>query len=111
MKRLKVVQIGIGHDHAIWAWGSLKKQTDIFDVIGWCPIDDEGERPAIKYYPAEERLTLKEVLIRDDIDAVFIETDDWNLTVMHKYSWNEALLFIWINQSVSQKILKTSAHS
>lgn len=80
MKRLKVVQIGIGHDHAIWAWGSLKKQTDIFDVIGWCPIDDEGERPAIKYYPAEERLTLEEVLMRDDIDAVFIETDDWNLT-------------------------------
>ena len=35
MKRLKVVQIGIGHDHAIWAWGSQRnKQIFLMLSVG-----------------------------------------------------------------------------
>ena len=80
MKKIKIVQIGIGHDHAANTWDSLCKQTDIFDVVGWCPVADEAERPIPGCYDRRPRLTLDEVFTIPDLDAVAVETDDWNLT-------------------------------
>ena len=80
MKRLKIAQIGVGHDHATPTWGSLCKQKDIFEVIGWCPTDEEAERPIPSVFPAEKRMTLDEILSYPGLDAVAVETDDWSLT-------------------------------
>lgn len=80
VKKIRTVQVGIGHDHAASAWDTINKQSDLFDVLGWCPIDDEGERPCAAHYPPEKRLTLDEVLALPELDAVTVETDDWNLT-------------------------------
>ena len=80
MKKIKIAQIGIGHDHAPATWGSLCKQTELFDVVGWCPVADEGERPIFDCYKSRPRMTLDEVFAIPDLDAVAIETDDWNLT-------------------------------
>ena len=34
MRKIKIAQIGIGHDHAGVVLMSLRKQTDIFEVVG-----------------------------------------------------------------------------
>lgn len=80
MKKIKIVQIGVGHDHALPTWISLLKQSDLFDVVGWCPVADEAERPIDQRYFQKPRMTLDEVFAVPDLDAVAIETDDWNLT-------------------------------
>lgn len=62
MARLKIVQIGIGHDRAYDIWNSINKQKEIFDIIGWCSVEDEEERPIGNDYPADKHLTFDEVL-------------------------------------------------
>lgn len=85
MKRLKIIQVGIGHDHAICTFRSMKKQDDLFDVLGVVVCDGEEERwentEAEKY--GIKRFTLDEALAVGDLDAVAVECDDVNLT---KYS-------------------------
>ena len=81
MKKLRVGQFGIGHDHAPAAFGSVAKQKDLFEVVGWCPGEGEEERAAkaggkYKEYPC---LTFEQ-LMNADLDAAVVETDDWNLT-------------------------------
>ena len=34
MKKIKIAQIGAGHDHATAAITTLKQQSDIYDFIG-----------------------------------------------------------------------------
>ncbi len=81
MKKLKVVQIGIGHDHAFVTYDTLLRRNDIYELCGVCPIDDEMERALwIERYDKALFISLEDVLKRLDLDAVIIETDDWNLT-------------------------------
>ncbi|MBE6612887.1 MAG: Gfo/Idh/MocA family oxidoreductase [Ruminococcaceae bacterium] len=80
MKKLKIVQIGIGHDHAPAAFRSMQKQTDIFELVGWAPVGDEADRPIMDVYKSAPRLSPEEALNIPGLDAVCIETDDWNLT-------------------------------
>lgn len=43
MQKIKVVQIGIGHDHGLLVFKSIMKQTDIFEVVGFAvPPVEEG---------------------------------------------------------------------
>lgn len=74
MEKLKVVQIGAGHDHAFAPFGSLKKRTDI-EFLGYARV--EGETNTIEGAP---ELKYEDVLKRNDIDAVFVETEDRYLT-------------------------------
>lgn len=86
MKRIKIVQVGIGHDHAISTFRSMLKQSDVFDVAGVVVCEGEEERWTEKVagnYSAATRITLEEALAIEDLDAVAVECDDWNLT---KYS-------------------------
>ncbi|MGM9625538.1 MAG: Gfo/Idh/MocA family protein [Eubacteriales bacterium] len=82
MRKIKAVQIGSAHDHAIPAVNSLKKQTDIFDCVGYVI-------PAIekKLYPERNsafqglrEMTIEEVLADDSIEAVIVETEEVTLT-------------------------------
>jgi len=82
MKRIRVVQIGIGHDHAKSSFITMKNQSEHFDVV------------ALAYPPSEEAffkkyesilgdtkvMTVGEALSLPDIDAAVIETDDASLT-------------------------------
>lgn len=80
MKRIRIAQIGIGHDHAADTYQSLSRLPELYEVVGWCPVSDEAERGISPRYRAENRLTLDEILAIPDLDAVAVETDDWNLT-------------------------------
>lgn len=73
MEKLKVIQIGICHDHGTSAFNSILKQSDLFDVVGFAPIPEEldGEKElcekiineyakkrGVKMYTVEEALNL-----------------------------------------------------
>lgn len=74
MKKLKVVQIGTGHDHSFAPINSLKKRKDI-DFLGYVRIDGET-----KTFDGVPELSYSDVLTMCDLDAVFIETEDKYLT-------------------------------
>lgn len=79
---IKVAQIGIGHDHAIVTMDSVLRQKDIFEFVGFCECEDEEfARPQReKMCPDAKEITLEEILNDETITAVFVETNDWNLT-------------------------------
>lgn len=87
MKKIKVIQIGTGHDHATAAIGTLKQADDIFELVGFVVVPEdsnnvywntyEGTRQA---YEGVKRLTLDEALNYPELDAVCIETEDRALT-------------------------------
>lgn len=79
MKRIKIVQIGIGHDHAFGIALNLKKQSDIFDFAGY--VIPETERKEcftqhLVHYEGVPELTLDEAFAIPDLDAVCIETEE-----------------------------------
>lgn len=84
-KKIKIAQIGIGHDHALPTFRSLLKQKDIFDVVGlYVPETERGRKEEqYKEFAEAPKMTLEQLLDYPGLDAVSIESDDWNLT---KYS-------------------------
>jgi len=86
MNKIKVIQIGVGHDHAGDTINSLKRQTDLFDLAGYVML--EGEEIMFEAYKSSyngvEKLSLSDALSIHDLDAAVIETEDCNLT---KYAY------------------------
>lgn len=87
MKRIKIAQIGMGHDHAFSPIPTFKKLSDIFEFVGYCTVpEDEYNIPqfgnqAHKWAIGDaKQLTLDEILNYPDLDAVCIETEDRALT-------------------------------
>ncbi|MCQ2445607.1 MAG: hypothetical protein MJ141_01810, partial [Clostridia bacterium] len=97
MRKIKVAQIGAEHDHASSAFGSLKKQSDIFDLVGYAipegetnvaPQAYEGYTPmTVKelkttyvYKGETNPMTVEELLDTPGLEAVVIETSETNLT-------------------------------
>ena len=83
VKKLRVVQIGVCHDHGTSALNSILKQTDLFEVLGFAVTPEELEnekdlceeiiseyrdKRGLKLYTVEEALHLK------DVKAVTVET-------------------------------------
>ncbi len=85
MRKIKIAQIGINaYSHSNEVFGSICKQSDIFEVVGYVFPENERERLPKKLewfnndgYP---ELTLDEVLNNPEIEAVTIETDEVYLT-------------------------------
>jgi predicted dehydrogenase len=87
MKRIKIAQIGTGHDHAPAAINVLKRRTDLFELIGFAVVpEDDGNVSAMRYestkqaYEGVPQLTVEEILNYPGLDAVCIETEDRALT-------------------------------
>lgn len=82
MKKIKIAQIGAGHDHATAAITTLKLQSDIYDFIGYAVVD--GDEPVYDSnqwaYEDVKRMTVDEILNYPGLDAVCIETEDRRLT-------------------------------
>ena len=80
MKKIKIGQIGIGHNHGEAKMLAVKKFPELFEVIGYA---EENERWVEKRgnalgYEGLPRLTVEELIERSD--AVLIESDVWDLT-------------------------------
>ena len=89
MKRIKIAQIGAGHDHASAAIQTLKllDKAGIYELVGYCVVpEDSGNIPANSYegnkafYEDVKQLSLEEVLNYKGLDAVAIATEDRALT-------------------------------
>jgi predicted dehydrogenase len=85
MKRIKIAQIGVGHDHAGQIFNTLRNMPDVFDVVGYAIPDDdvtdnEWELSHLKnqsvMYQGVPKYTVEEILSMPDLDAVTIETYD-----------------------------------
>lgn len=82
MSRIKIAQIGVGHDHSDLIT-SLIRQNDIFDVKGFCVCDGEEEHYELvreQFFSDAKRITLDDILNDMELDAVAIECTEANLT-------------------------------
>jgi predicted dehydrogenase len=82
MRKIKIAQIGAGHDHAPMAITTLKLQNDIYDLVGYAVV--EGDESAFESnkrdYENIRQMTVEEILNYPGLDAVCIETEDRRLT-------------------------------
>ena len=87
MRKLKIVQVGIRHEHAIGKFRTVKKMPDCFELAG---IVDEkdfatsasfllGKTKYFEDYRDENFITLDEALNMKDLDAVLIEVPNLDL--------------------------------
>ena len=75
MNRIKIGQIGIGHNHGEAKMSAFRKFPELFEVVGWCEEDEEWveKRGNLAAYRGLPRLTKAELL--DSCEAMLIETD------------------------------------
>lgn len=83
MKKIRVAQIGINFfSHGRFIWESMKKQSDIFELVGYALPENERQRLSdqLHIFDGYREMTVKEILEDSEIDAVAIETDEIYLT-------------------------------
>lgn len=87
MTKIKIAQIGVGHDHATAVIKTLKLQSDIYDIVGYAIVPEDSnnlDRFAYKdnksAYNGLKQMTVDEILNYAELDAVCIETEDRALT-------------------------------
>ena len=79
MDKIKIGQIGIGHNHGEAKMNAFRKFPELFEIVGWCEEDEHwirerGNLPAYRDIP---RLSKAELL--DSCEAMLIETDVWKM--------------------------------
>ena len=84
MKKIKIGQIGIGHNHGEGKILAVQKFPELFEVIGYAEENEEwvekrGNLPCYKDLP---RLSVEEIIEKSD--AILVECDVWNLTKVAK---------------------------
>ena len=84
MKKIKIGQIGIGHNHGEGKMLAVQKFPELFEVIGYAEENEEwvekrGNLPCYKDLP---RLSVEEIIEKSD--AILVECDVWNLTKVAK---------------------------
>ena len=82
MRKIKIAQIGINYlSHSLHIFDTLKWNPEVFEVAGYCLVEDErslGQRwlGHMEGYP---ELTLEQILNDPTIEAVTVETDEIHL--------------------------------
>lgn len=87
MKKIKIAQIGAGHDHATAAISMLKHHSDIFELVGYAVVPEDLKNPKQYGYEGNKtcydgipQMSAEEILNYSGLDAVCIETEDSALT-------------------------------
>lgn len=80
MKKIKVGQIGIAHNHGEGKMLAVQKFPGLFDVIGYAEENEQWVKKRGNYacYKPLPRLTTKEVI--EKADVILVECDVWDLT-------------------------------
>ena len=80
MKKIKLGQIGIGHNHGEPKMQAARKFPELFEVVGYAEENEEWVRKRGKNagYCDLARMSVAEIL--EKCDAVLIESDVWDLT-------------------------------
>jgi predicted dehydrogenase len=81
MARIKIGQIGIGHNHAAENMNALRSLADVFDVVGVVEPDPEWKlkRGTLKAYEGLTWMTEEELFSTPGLQAVAVETDGFEL--------------------------------
>ena len=79
--RIKIAQIGIGHNHGSEKMRTVLNRPGIFEVVGVCEQDPVWirERGSLEVYQGLPFMSEEDLLGIPGLDAVLIETDVWNL--------------------------------
>lgn len=83
MKKVRIAQIGTSiMSHGNWVWNSLKRQTDIFEIVGFAFPENEREKfpEQMKDFEGYREMTVDEILSDPTIDGVIVETEEIYLT-------------------------------
>ena len=80
MKKIKIGQIGIGHNHAEAKMQAVRKFPELFEIVGYAEENERWieKRGALAAYEGVPRMSVEEVIAKSD--AVLIESDVWDLT-------------------------------
>lgn len=80
MKKIKVGQIGIGHNHGGAKMDAVRKFPELFEIIGYAEENERWieKRGSLEAYEGIPRLSVEEIIERSD--AVLVESDVWDLT-------------------------------
>lgn len=76
MKKIRIAQIGTGHDHAGVTFAALRRMTDIFEVVGYAQVPEDMGVFQSECYEGAKRYSVEEILAMPDLDAVTVETFD-----------------------------------
>ena len=77
MHRIKVAQVGTGHDHASVTFDSMLRQSDDFEVVGIAECNPKRVKDLNHpSYQKSHIYTVDELLAMDDLEAVAIESDE-----------------------------------
>ena len=80
-EKIKVIQIGTLHDHAIFAFEALHKLSDTFEILGYCEPDNLAAKKARSHPLYSKYSEIPEDKIWDlNPDAIVIETCERDLT-------------------------------
>ena len=77
MKKVRLAQIGIGHNHGAAKMLACRKFPDVFEIVGFAENDERwlAERANDTAYEGLTRYTEEEILAMKDVDAILIEKD------------------------------------
>ena len=80
MKKIKIGQIGIGHNHGEMKMRAVRKFPELFEVVGYAEENERWveKRSNLPGYAGLSRLSVEELI--DRCDALLVECDVWNLT-------------------------------
>ena len=80
MKKIKLGQIGIGHNHGGEKMLAARKFPELFEIVGYAEenerwVEKRGDKPCYEGIP---RMSVEEILEKSD--AILVESDVWDLT-------------------------------
>lgn len=79
MKKVRIAQIGTSQNsHGNQIWNSLRKQSDIFEVVGYALPEDERIKfpDRMKDFQGYREMTVEEILNDPSIEAITVETEE-----------------------------------
>ncbi len=81
MKKIKIGQIGVGHNHASEKMAALRRLSDYYEVVGIVEPDENWwqRRGDLPEYQGLPRLTETEFFRTPGLEAVAVETDGFEL--------------------------------
>lgn len=83
MEKIKVAQIGTSkNSHGGSVWRRLLRHSDLFEVVGYAFPENEREKfpEAAKAFDGYREMTVDEILLDPEIEAVVVETEEIYLT-------------------------------
>lgn len=80
MKKIKLGQIGIGHNHGEEKLKAARRFPELFEIIGYAEenerwVEKRGNNPG---YEGLQRMSVEEIIEKSD--AILVESDVWDLT-------------------------------